>query len=321
MLKPGAPARPGVPGGAARRSRPTAARWSRTARCCRSRRSTSRRTAGSTCTSRCCPPGAAPPRCSTRSGPATRSPGRPRSGSSRSSTPARRSGVMTETIRPDDTAGDLLGAARRGRCRAAGGHPRRHRGRLARGPRRSRPTGVSLRPEDHRRGRPGRLDASRRPRSTAGSARARPRPAPGRRTTASGSSSARSRRPTAPLPPGELVVGKNAVVVGTGTVAAAARRRSGRRASGRCRPPTGRAGCGSSRRRGAGAYVAPPGPGRPTTRRDLPSLPEVELGTSWGDRPTYLVRQKPKPRGSCSTARRGTTPSTPRPARSTTTCS
>ena len=27
------------------------------------------------------------------------------------------------------------------------------------------------------------------------------------------------------------------------------------------------------------------------------SLPEVGLGTSWGDRPTYLVRQKPKPRG------------------------
>jgi hypothetical protein len=27
------------------------------------------------------------------------------------------------------------------------------------------------------------------------------------------------------------------------------------------------------------------------------SLPEVELGTSWGDRPTYLVVQKPKPRG------------------------
>ena len=26
-------------------------------------------------------------------------------------------------------------------------------------------------------------------------------------------------------------------------------------------------------------------------------LPEVELGTSWGDRPTYLVRQNPKPRG------------------------
>jgi hypothetical protein len=27
------------------------------------------------------------------------------------------------------------------------------------------------------------------------------------------------------------------------------------------------------------------------------SLPEVELGTSWGDTPTYLVNQKPKPRG------------------------
>jgi hypothetical protein len=27
------------------------------------------------------------------------------------------------------------------------------------------------------------------------------------------------------------------------------------------------------------------------------SLPEVEFGTSWGDRPTYLVLQKPKPRG------------------------
>jgi len=26
-------------------------------------------------------------------------------------------------------------------------------------------------------------------------------------------------------------------------------------------------------------------------------LPEVELGISWGDRPTYLVTQKPKPRG------------------------
>ena len=27
------------------------------------------------------------------------------------------------------------------------------------------------------------------------------------------------------------------------------------------------------------------------------SLPRVELGTSWGDRPTYLVDQRPKPRG------------------------
>jgi hypothetical protein len=40
---------------------------------------------------------------------------------------------------------------------------------------------------------------------------------------------------------------------------------------------------------------------RPATPGDVDeicrSLPEVELGTSWGDRPTYLVRQKPKPRG------------------------
>jgi hypothetical protein len=27
------------------------------------------------------------------------------------------------------------------------------------------------------------------------------------------------------------------------------------------------------------------------------ALPDTELGTSWGDRPTYLVRQNPKPRG------------------------
>jgi hypothetical protein len=40
---------------------------------------------------------------------------------------------------------------------------------------------------------------------------------------------------------------------------------------------------------------------RPARLSDLDAicraLPEVELGTSWGDRPTYLVRQKPKPRG------------------------
>ena len=50
---------------------------------------TSRGTAGSTCTSRCCPPGAARRRCSTRSGTATTSPAPPRSGSRRGWTPAR----------------------------------------------------------------------------------------------------------------------------------------------------------------------------------------------------------------------------------------
>ncbi len=129
-----APARPRLPGGAARRSRPTAARWSRTARCCRSPRSTSRRTAGSTCTSPCSRPGAARRRCSTRSGPATRSPARPRSGSSRSSTPGPSFGVMTERIRPTDTAGDLLGRLAEGGAGTAGRDPRRHRRRLAGGP-------------------------------------------------------------------------------------------------------------------------------------------------------------------------------------------
>ena len=46
VLKPGAPARPRLPGRAARAWRPTAARWSPTAPCCRSRRSTSPSTAG-----------------------------------------------------------------------------------------------------------------------------------------------------------------------------------------------------------------------------------------------------------------------------------
>ena len=41
--------------------------------------------------------------------------------------------------------------------------------------------------------------------------------------------------------------------------------------------------------------------GRPATEDDLhaicSSLPEVEWGTSWGDRPTYLVRTRPRPKG------------------------
>ena len=62
-------------------------------------------------------------------------------------------GVMTERIRPDDTAGDLLGAARRGRRGPAGADPRRDRGRHARGARaagrtasRSRPRSSSTTP-------------------------------------------------------------------------------------------------------------------------------------------------------------------------------
>jgi hypothetical protein len=40
---------------------------------------------------------------------------------------------------------------------------------------------------------------------------------------------------------------------------------------------------------------------RPATVEDLheicAGLPDVEWGTTWGDRPTYLVRNKPKPKG------------------------
>ena len=91
------------------RSRPTAARSSPTARWCRRPRSTSRGTAGSTCTSRCCPPGAARRRCSTRSWPATRSPAPRTFRLEEGLDTGPVFGVVTETIGPRDTAGDLLG--------------------------------------------------------------------------------------------------------------------------------------------------------------------------------------------------------------------
>ena len=74
VLTPGRPRDPEFLDRARRARAGLRARSSRTARWCRRRRSTSRGTAGSTCTSRCCRPGAAPPRCSTRVLPATRSP-------------------------------------------------------------------------------------------------------------------------------------------------------------------------------------------------------------------------------------------------------
>ena len=60
--------------------------------------------------------------------------------SRRASTPGRCFGVMTETIRPTDTAGDLLGRLADGRRRAAGRDAGRHRGRHAAGRCRSRAT-------------------------------------------------------------------------------------------------------------------------------------------------------------------------------------
>ena len=98
-------------------------------------------------------------------------------------------GVVTEEVRPADTSGDLLTRLALRRRRAARGDHGRHRGRHAAG-RAAAGRGRHARPEDQRRGRPGRLDGARaagRPRS---SAAARPPPAPGRSSAASGSSCA-----------------------------------------------------------------------------------------------------------------------------------
>ena len=125
-------------------------------------------------------------------------------------------GLMTERVRPGDTAGDAARAAGRGRRRAAGGHPRRHRGRLDRGPRRSPRTASASPPRSPSRTRTStgpspRWRVDRRIRACT--------PAPGAWTTWQGERVKLG--PVTPadgaLPPGELLVGKNAVAVGTGT--------------------------------------------------------------------------------------------------------
>ena len=137
-----------------------------------------RATAGSTCTSRCCPHGAAPRRCRRRSPPVTTVTG----ATTFQIEPALDSGpvygVVTETIRPTDTAGDLLerlsisgaallettldGIADGALTRGAAAGRRRHR-----------------RAEDHRRGGPGAVGRCPRTSSSGGSA-------PSRRTRARG---------------------------------------------------------------------------------------------------------------------------------------
>ena len=133
-------------------------------------------------------------------------------------------------------------AARRGRRRAAGRDPRRHRRRLARG---TAPAAedVSLAPKITRRRRAGGL----------GPARGRDRPAgPGlhartrrlddvRRRAAQARPARAGRRPA---PPGRDRGGKNGGRRRHRHGRAAARRRPGGRASGRCRRQTGPAGCG-----------------------------------------------------------------------------
>ena len=262
---------------AARRWPRTAARWWPTARCCRRARSTSRRTAGSTCTSRCCPPGAVPRRCSTRCWPATRSPARPRSGSCRALDAGPTFGVVTEPVRPADTAGDLLGRLAERRRRAAGRAPWTASRTAASRPATQPAEGVT----------PGAQDRASRTREVdwtrAGASRVdrqvRGLHARARRLddvrAASGSSSARC-----VAEPDATAGARACCEVGQergATSAPAATRcgsaRSRPPASGRCRPPTGPAASGSSparrlgvsdpRARAASAGGRAPRPGRP----------------------------------------------------------
>ena len=214
---------------------------------------TSRATAGSTCTSRCCPPGAgaAPVQRALIAGDEVMGASTFLLEEGLDTGPVY--GVMTELVRPDDTAGDLLERVAEGGRRAARADPGRHRGRH---PAAGAPAGRRgvRRPQAHGRGRPGRLGGTRRSRSTGWSAAARRRPVPGRPSAASGSSSARcGSRPASRA-------GRRARAAGPGRrrgqpALRAGRHRRRRRccsarcsrtAGARCRPVTGPAAPGST---------------------------------------------------------------------------
>ena len=171
----GPPARPGVPGRAARPAARLPARWSPTAPCCPSRRSTSPSTAGSTCTSRCLPAwrGAAPVQHAIWAGDEVTGATTFRIVKELDAGPTY--GVMTERIRPDDTAGDLLARLAEG---GAGLLVATLDG-IADGSLEAREQpadGRELRAQDRRRGRRDRLERASGRASTAGSGRARRRP-------------------------------------------------------------------------------------------------------------------------------------------------
>ena len=195
---------------------------------------------------------------------------------------------VTETIRPDR---HQRRPARPARRRAAPGCWSRpwtaSRPGAGRSRRRSPPTASRSRRRSPSRTRGW---TGRHPRcgSTGWSGPARRPPAPGPRRAASGSSSARSAScpTTAGLAPGEVAVDQAGVQVGTGADACGSAR-SSRRASGRCRPPTGPAGSGSSRRERLGrsdaavparaAGRAPHGrPARRRARRHRPAAGRVD---------------------------------------------
>ena len=214
----------------------------------RGRAGRARATAGSTCTSPCCPPGAGPRRCRPRSATATRSPAPPPSGSRRASTPARCSAWSPRPCGADDTAGDAPAPARRLGSHAAAGHARRHRRRqpqpapAARGRRLARPEG-----DRGRRAR--RLGRATHRRSTGSSARSPP-------TRARWTTFRDERLGVGPLRPAAGRLPDVEARRAARREAARARRhrrarrsrsaRCGRWASAPCPRPTGPAGCASS---------------------------------------------------------------------------
>ena len=131
VLTPRPPARPRVPGPAARaRAGLLPGGGLRRADPAGGARHPAR-TAGSTCTSPCCPPGAAPRPCSTPSWPATRSPAPRPSCIEAGSTPGRCFGMMTETDPAPRHRRRPARPAGRGRGRPARRHDGRPRRRLA----------------------------------------------------------------------------------------------------------------------------------------------------------------------------------------------
>ena len=175
-------------------------------------------------------------------------------------------GTVTEPIGPRDTAGDLLGRLAVQRRRPAGRHPRRDRGRHA-----GRRAAARPRASASRRGSspPTRRSTGRCPptSSTGGSAGSRPRP--GAWTTWRGE---RLRLgPVQPLPevdlvaPGELEVGPDGVLVGTGRRRRPARRRAAGRQADVPRRRLGPRRAAAAR--GAGGRVTGP-PRKPGPDRD-----------------------------------------------------
>ena len=313
------PRDPDFQDGAARAATRTAARSSPTARCCRSRRSTSRAHGWVNLHFSLLPAwrGAAPVQHAIWAGDEVTGATTFRIVQELDAGPTY--GVMTETIRPARHRRRPARPARRGRRRAAGRDPRRHRGRHRSRRGRSPPTASRSPP--------------RSPSTTPGSTGPQPAvavdrrvractPAPGAWTTYAGERvklgpvhAGRRRR----CRPGELVAGKNAVVVGTGTAAV----RLGEVQAVGKRPMAAADWARGAAARAGGRGVSGmsrEGRGSPTSTRSAARCPRSSSARRGATGRRTSSARSPSRAASCSPARRGTTRSTRRPARSTTTC-